>query len=141
MEAAIIRTAEPKDAADIEALATDFAVSFSVESEAFHRVFAELLTTPHTLLAVAEVDGQMVGYVLGFAHAAFYANGYVAWVEEIAVRSDFRGQGIGRLLMQRMEEWAEQRECKLVALATRRASAFYARLGYTPSAEYFRKLL
>ena len=141
MEAALIRAAEAKDAADIQAIAADFATSFQVEAVAFQRSFDELLATPYALLTVAEVDGQAVGYALGFVHATLYANGKVAWVEEIAVRPEFRGRGIGRQLMQRMEQWAEERECKLIALATRRASAFYERLGYAPSADYLRKLL
>ncbi|HMH89603.1 MAG TPA: hypothetical protein VK586_00830 [Streptosporangiaceae bacterium] len=34
-------------------------------------------------LLVAADEGGCLGYVLGFAHPAFYANGPVAWVEEI----------------------------------------------------------
>jgi hypothetical protein len=32
-----------------------------------------------------------VGYVLGFRHLTFYANGRVGWLEELVVREKYRG--------------------------------------------------
>ena len=52
-----------------------------------------------------------------------------------------RRQGIGEALMCEFEGWARSRECRLVALATRRAAAFYGAIGYEESAVYFRKVL
>jgi GNAT superfamily N-acetyltransferase len=136
-----IRTAQYADAEAVLALAMPFATSFVVDAQAFHRAFSALLTSPQAHLAVAETAQQLVGYVLGFNHFTFFANGRVAWVEEIMVSESFRRQGIGQLLMQEFEAWAVARDCQLVALATRRAAAFYQALGYEESAAYFRKLL
>jgi GNAT superfamily N-acetyltransferase len=71
----------------------------------------------------------------------FYANGPVAWVEEVFVRGQHRGCGVGRALMSAYEQWAISRDCALVALATRRAAPFYRALGYEESALYHRKIL
>lgn len=120
-------------------MACAFATSFDVEQTAFEQVFAELLTHPEAFLAVAGADGEVAGYVLGFEHLTFFANGRVAWVEEIMVGEAFRRRGIGRHLMEAFEEWATVREAKLIALATRRAADFYEALGYEESATYFRK--
>jgi predicted N-acetyltransferase YhbS len=136
-----IRLAQPADAEAVLALARPFATSFVVEDQAFHRAFSALLASPPAYLAVAETAQQLVGYVLGFEHYTFFANGRVAWVEEITVNEALRRQGIGQLLMQEFEAWAVARGCKLVGLATRRAAAFYQALGYEESATYFRKLL
>jgi predicted N-acetyltransferase YhbS len=136
-----IRLAQPADAEAVLALARPFATSFVVEEQAFHQAFAALLASPQAYLAVAETAQQLVGYVLGFEHYTFFANGRVAWVEEITVSEALRRRGIGQLLMQAFEAWAVARGCKLVALATRRAAAFYQALGYEDSATYFRKLL
>ena len=135
-----IRLAQPTDADAVLALAKPFATSFVVEATAFYRSFTELLASPQAHLAVAEAEQQLVGYVLGFDHVTFFANGRVAWVEEIMVHEAFRRQSIGQLLMQEFENWATQRGSKLVALATRRAAPFYNALGYEESAIYFRKL-
>ena len=43
--------------------------------------------------------------------------------------------------MTAFEQHAAGRGCQLVALATRRAAAFYRALGYQESAVYFRKVL
>jgi GNAT superfamily N-acetyltransferase len=71
----------------------------------------------------------------------FYANGPVAWVEEVLVEPQFRTQGAGRALMQTFEDWAVHRGCAVAALATRRAAPFYVALGYEESASYLRKVL
>ena len=136
-----IRPAQYPDAEAAWALARPFATSFVVDAQAFRQAFLELLTAPQAHLAVAETEQQLVGYVLGFEHYTFFANGRVAWVEEIMVSETFRRQGIGELLMRDVEAWAVARGCKLIALATRRASAFYKAIGYEESAAYFRKLL
>jgi len=136
-----IRLAQDADAEAVLALAKPFATSFVVEAQAFQHAFAALLASPQAHLAVAETAQQVVGYVLGFEHYTFFANGRVAWVEEIMVMEARRRQGIGQLLMQGFEAWAVERGCKLVGLATRRAAAFYQALGYEASATYFRKLL
>jgi GNAT superfamily N-acetyltransferase len=88
----------------------------------------------------AASDGELVGYLLGFRHLTFYANGPVGWVEEILVRSGRRESGIGRALMTAFEDWAATGNCALVALATRRAKPFYLAIGYQESATYLRKL-
>jgi GNAT superfamily N-acetyltransferase len=136
----IIRAAEPQDTAALLTLAQAFATSFVVEQEAFQQVFSSLLGDAHARLVVAEQERQVIGYLLGFEHATFYANGPVAWVEEISVSAVYRRQGVGRLLMQGFERWAAERGAKLVALATRRAAPFYQALGYEESAIYFRRL-
>lgn len=118
-----------------------FATSFSAERAAFDASAARLPADPGGLVLVAELDGEVVGYCLGFVHDTFFANGPVAWVEEIMVAEAARRQGTGRVLMEAFEAWAAGRGARLVALATRRAAAFYTALGYEESATYFRKLL
>ena len=84
--------------------------------------------------------GDTVG-VFGLGpHLSFYANGPVAWVEEIVVAGQDRGRGAGRALMSAFEQWADASGCALIALATRRAAPFYRALGYEESATYFRKV-
>jgi GNAT superfamily N-acetyltransferase len=123
-----IRPAGPGDAGDVAGLAAGLAQSFAFRAE-------------RTRLLLAVTGKESAGYLLGFRHLTFYANGPVAWVEEIAVRQQDRGQGIGRALMSEFERWAAAQGCALVALATRRAAPFYGALGYEESAAYFRKVL
>ncbi len=136
-----IRRARPQDGPALFTLARAFATSFAVEQPAFGRSFGELLTHPEAFIAVAEAEGEIMGYVLGFEHLTFFANGRVASVEEIMVAEAFRRRGVGRRLMEAFEAWAVGREAKMIALATRRAAEFYETQGYEESAIYFRKRL
>jgi GNAT superfamily N-acetyltransferase len=137
----IIRVAESADRDAVFALAREFATSFDVEAANFGLVFDELMQSPDARLLIALVDNNVVGYLLGFDHPAFFANGRVAWVEEIMVEPDQRRRGIGRKLMAEFEHWTASRNARLIALATRRAGDFYRSLGYEESATYFRRLL
>lgn len=101
----------------------------------------EIISSAAANLSLAVVDGEIVGYCLGFDHYTFYANGRVSWVERITVIESVRRKSIGSALMNNFEEWGKTRGSKLVALATRRAKSFYEAIGYEESATFFRKLL
>jgi GNAT superfamily N-acetyltransferase len=141
MIACDVRRAAPQDTEAVLALARDFATSFVVDPAAFGASFSTLIADSHACLLVAEQGERLVGYLLGFEHVTLYANGPVAWVEEITVSTQHRRRGVGRLLMHAFEGWAATRGARLVGLATRRAASFYQALGYAESASYFRKLL
>lgn len=136
-----IRTAIPADQDAIFALVAQFATSFTPDRSAFEASFARLLIEESACALVAESEEGIIGYCLGFDHDTFYANGRVAWVEEIMVQEAYRRHRIGQQLMQAFEGWAAARGSILVALATRRAASFYTALGYEESATYFRKIL
>jgi GNAT superfamily N-acetyltransferase len=135
------RKASPGDLDALFGLVQKFAMSFPVSLQTFESSARQLVEDDAAWFRVAECDGAVVGYCLGFDHLAFYANGRIAWVEEIMVEAEWRRKGIGALLMAGFEQWTRSRGSKLVALATRRAAGFYAALGYEESATYFRKLL
>ena len=136
-----IRAARGSDAEGLFPLVVEFATSFVPERGAFDGAFRRILADQGACLLVAELEGRAIGYLLGFEHLTFFANGAASWVEEIAVASSDRRKGIGRALMTRFEQWAGSRGARVVALATRRAGGFYLALGYEESASYFRKVL
>jgi GNAT superfamily N-acetyltransferase len=136
-----VRHGTVDDADAVCDLAGRLAESFPFAPDRFHDSYAALLSADDACVLVAVNGDAVVGYLLGFCHPTFYANGPVAWVEEILVAPRLRARGIGRALMQALEQWATRRHCVLAALATRRAAGFYAALGYEESANYLRKHL
>jgi GNAT superfamily N-acetyltransferase len=144
-----IRRATAADADTVAALAAELAQSFPFSRAAFDQAYPAVLAAADACLLLASADdsdggaglARPAGYLLGFQHPAFFANGPVAWVEEVLVRPEYRGRGAGRALMTAFEQHALGQGCRLVALATRRAAAFYQALGYQESAVYFRKVL
>lgn len=53
------------------------------------------------------------------------------WVTGMIVRRDRRGQGVGRILLQRLEEWAADRGIAEAWVGTDLAAGFYRRCGWT----------
>ncbi|MGC4857290.1 N-acetyltransferase family protein [Micromonospora sp. DT4] len=113
---------------------------FTQVDEAYERAFADISADLRNVLIVAEQGGDLVGclqvtYIPGLGrHGAERA-----LVEAVRVRSDRRGQGVGRELMAWAIDQARQRGCALVQLTTDKsrtdAHRFYLSLGFVASHE------
>ena len=135
MSAVIVRTAT---AADAEALAilNREEMGYDYTPEATAEKLELLLNDGKNGIFVAELDGQVVGYV----HLNDYDLLYMPPMKNImgiAVSKDHRRQGIGRLLLEAAERWARESGAagvRLVSGETRvGAHAFYRALGYQGS--------
>lgn len=89
-------------------------------------------------LFLAEVDGTAVGFVHGVIREApaipLLVPRRYAVVDSIGVKADYRGRGIGRMLMHRIHAWASAAGASAIELNVHAfnasAIAFYRRLGY-----------
>ncbi|MCG5434667.1 GNAT family N-acetyltransferase [Micromonospora foliorum] len=113
---------------------------FTEVDEAYERAFADISADPRNQLIVAEQDGELVGclqitYIPGLGRHG----GERSLIESVRVRSDRRGQGLGRDLMTWAVTQARQRGCALVQLTTDKTRAdahrFYLSLGFVASHE------
>jgi GNAT superfamily N-acetyltransferase len=136
-----VRRATVGDEFSLFALVRLFPTPTPPTRETFANALRVKLKDPDGFVAVAELGGQLVGYVAGDTHETFYAGGKVAWVDEILVAEEARRQGIGRALMAEFESWAENGRCRLIGLATRAATTFYEELGFEDSSGYFKRYL
>jgi GNAT superfamily N-acetyltransferase len=140
VEGVLIRAAEFRDRLEVWSLVEDFASSYLPDSATFQQSFGRLLSLDDTLVLVAEThESTVVGYLLASYHGTFFANGPVAWIEEVMVAQNVRRRGVGSALIASAEAWAEGIPAAYIALASRRAGLFYIRIGYEESAAYFRK--
>jgi len=90
---------------------------------------------PHWASLVAETDNRVTGFILGRAgELEFGLPGSVAWIENIGVDPAYRGQGIGRSLMKKFAESAEDHGIKsiftLVDHGNSEIERFFNRLGF-----------
>src|SRR5262249_31286774 len=115
--------------------------TFPFDHDAFEATYTTTLQNPMARLLIAELDGSIVGYLLGFRHGTFWAGKEVWWVEELLVDAAQRGRGIGRTLTNRFEAEAQSAGARLVCLVTRKSADFYRAIGYEEFAIYFRKVI
>jgi len=85
-------------------------------------------------LWVAELDGQVIGMCSAQIVISTAEGGRVAWVEDVVVRHDQRGSGIGRRLLDAVSTWAKRHGISRLQLLadTENAAAlnFYRRLDW-----------
>jgi len=116
-----------------------------LEQETYRRLLAD----ENVGLFVAEVNKRAVGFV----HAVMRDTPAIpilvprryAIVDGLGVKSDFRGGGIGRMLMHRIDEWATDKGAVAIELNVyefnRGTIGFYRKLGYATVSEKMSKLL
>jgi len=137
-----IRRATMADADSLKNLARSLATSFDFNEEAFNETFSRITDDENARLIVSNDEGGAIdAYLLGFTHDSFFANGPVAWIEEMFVIEAMRRHGVGLALEREFERWAKHQGAIMIALATRRGAPFYCAIGFEESATYFRKLL
>ena len=137
-----IRKATPDDAKTLVDLIVELATYENLLDEAEPSVelleehlSAEALTGCEALLAETERD-TAVGFALFFHNYSTFQTNAGLYVEDLFVRSTYRGEGIGLALFRRLAEIAEKRGCRRIDWAVldwnTEAIEFYDGLGAEP---------
>ena len=80
---------------DTLTLASDIGKTEAVE------VFERINSNPDYVIAVAELEGKIVGTTTLFIESKFiHKGGFVGHIEDVSVDSDFHGQKIGQKIME-----------------------------------------
>lgn len=137
-------TVRPGEERDIDSLVGLLLALFAIEEdfafdEARQRAgLLMMLGNERGCLLVAEDDGRVVGMCSGQVTVSTAEGGPALLVEDVVVHADWRGQGIGRQLMDSIGAWAAARGIgRLQLLADRGNKAaldFYSRLGWQSTA-------
>jgi GNAT superfamily N-acetyltransferase len=106
--------------------------------ESYLKAFEEIEADKNNELIVAEKDGEIIGTLqLTFTPSLSFQGGKRATVESVRIDEKYRGQGIGRELMEWAIKRAIEENCVFVQLMTHteRADAhrFYENLGFKSS--------
>ena len=105
-----------------------------------------LMASSGMLTLVAETDdGTPAGFVMVGRSASIFTDQQQAFVYDIAVAPEFRRRGIGRMLMERAEAYAQKQKMAFMSLMVdcrnEAARNLYAPLGYEDGKVLMRKLL
>jgi GNAT superfamily N-acetyltransferase len=144
-EAAVaIRLARPNDAELLMNLVLELAVYEKLEelAKATSADFHRHLFGPHPVAeaAIAEADGEPVGFALWFTTFSTFRGQAGIYLEDIFVKPGFRGRGIGKALLATVARLAVERGCGRLEWAVldwnSPAIGFYRGLGARPMDEW-----
>lgn len=132
-------------AADVDALADLLAELFTLESDFRPEREKQLaglrliLESPQLgRLFALRVDGSVAGMANALITVSTAEGKPVVLLEDVIVGAAWRGRGLGRLLVERVIEWAGETGMARVTLLADKANApalaFYAALGFASSA-------
>lgn len=140
MTAYSIREATPDDVAVIRRLVLELAVYERLEHEmiASDELFGEALFGPAKCAEclLADVEQQSIGLALFFTNFSTFLGRPGIYLEDLFVKPEFRGHGIGKALLTRVAELAVERNCGRLEWSVlnwnRPSIEFYQKLGAVP---------
>ena len=139
----VIREIENEDYISIIAIWRGALGLLSATDENVAKTFEKMKGDSRYCTFVADVNGNVVGFVTTVETLAIdQPNGYMK-VNGLAVLPEFQRCGIGKMLMERVEKLAIERNISLIGLASgfQRTGThkFYEHLGYQKLSFWFRK--
>jgi glucosamine-phosphate N-acetyltransferase len=95
-------------------------------------IFEKINSNPDHIVAVAELDGKIVGSTTLLIEPKFiHKGGLVGHIEDVVVDKKFQGQKIGEKIMKYLLEFAKDRGCyKTILDCTDDVKPFYEKLGF-----------
>ena len=95
-------------------------------------IFEKINSNPDHVIAVAELDGKIVGATTLLIEPKFiHSGGLVGHIEDVVVDKNFQGQKIGEKIMKYLLELAKDRGCyKTILDCTDDVKPFYEKLGF-----------
>lgn len=125
---------------DIQSLTALLETLFSIEEDFIfnetlqRRGLQMMLDNARGCILTAEVAGSIIGMCSGQLTVSTAEGGPALLIEDVVVHEDWRGQGVGRRLMEGIENWAgKNKSARLQLLADRNnasALSFYKNLGW-----------
>lgn len=118
-------------------------VPFETSPENARENYRKMLENDDYYLAVAREDDKVLGTVTAICCHSLGVNFLV--LEDLVVREDLRGGGVGTALVSAMEDFGREKSCVYVFLVSsgfrKRAHQFYEKQGFTEDVRGFRKAL
>lgn len=138
---ALIRPARQQDVEQLVGLLHSlFTIEedFCADTGKQHRGLELMLRDERSHILVAEADGQVVGMCTGQVVISTAEGGPAILVEDMVVAENFRGQGLGRALLDGLIAWGQEQgatRMQLLADCTNQpALDYYRHLGWQQTA-------
>ena len=112
-----------------------------LDFEVFETIFNENISNPKNLYLIAENETEGLGFISFHTQNLLHHCGLVGEIQEFFIHQKYRGQGVGRLLVNKILDFAEQNDLKSIEVTTNKKRvenvAIYENLGFTLSHNKF----
>ncbi|ODG93900.1 GNAT family N-acetyltransferase [Gottfriedia luciferensis] len=138
------RIASTNDSSEIARLSGQ--LGYNVEKDQVIERLNKILGQNDHVVIVAEIEGQLIGWIHAHGRYLIESPPYVE-IGGLIVDSTYRGQKIGKLLVERCEEWSKLSGFKEIRVRTNETRIetliFYEKIGFknTKSQKVFNKEL
>ena len=111
-----------------------------IDKNKAEEIFKKIDSNPDYTIAVAEIDGKVVGSTTLLIEQKFiHQGGLVGHIEDVVVDKNFQGQKIGEKIMKYLLEIAKNQGCyKTILDCTENVKPFYEKLGFKQVASELR---
>ena len=131
MDDLVVRRAKATDAAGVAELSG--ILGYPVDRETMQRRLERLGGREEHVVFVAEIGGKVVGWIHGAEHE-FLVAGRIGEICGLVVAEGQRTSGVGRRLVEAIEQWARGRGLDQVSVRSNvvrtESHPFYERIGY-----------
>lgn len=139
-------TTRPATIADAEAIASLLAeLGYPTPPSDIPARITELLAHGGIVLVATSDESRVVGLATGSHQPTLHAGGSVAYITALVTAADSRGCGVGRALVDALEQWASSLGCVRISVTSAEhradAHAFYERCGFPQTGRRFGKTL
>ena len=103
-----------------------------IDKNKAEEIFEKINSNPDHIVAVAELDGKIVGATTLLIEPKFiHKGGLVGHIEDVVVDKNFQGQKIGEKIMKYLLEFSKNRGCyKTILDCTDDVKPFYEKMGF-----------
>ena len=104
----------------------------NLEQSSAKNILKNILENENHIIHVAELDGEIVGSTTLLIEPKFiHQGGFVGHIEDVAVKKEFEGQGIGMKLVLSLLDVAKERKCyKTILNCENGLISFYEKIGF-----------
>ncbi|MBF4517307.1 GNAT family N-acetyltransferase [Flavobacterium sp. ANB] len=105
-----------------------------LDFEIFETIFNENISNPKNLYLIAENENEALGFISFHTQNLLHHCGLVGEIQEFFIHQKYRGQGVGKQLIQKIMNYADQNNLKSIEVTTNKKRVenvlIYENLGF-----------
>lgn len=112
----------------------------NIDKKTAEKIFDKINSNPDHIVAVAVIEGKIVGSTTLLIETKFIHNGgKVGHIEDVVVNKDYQRKGIGEKMVMYLLRYAKDQGCyKTILDCTDEVKPFYEKLGFKHNANALR---